>query len=559
MLTDRFRPALTAAAPFAAISAVGLAAFAPFAVPDLYSDAWTNLPWLYAFNPPLTASPHGRLLQTVYARLVAALFGLDLRLLMWLNILYLILGAALFYLLLRRFFGGLSGLCLAGALVYLVYPADYTRLWLANPDLNLILLLTLVYAWALARYAQRNAQKGRAAWLAASLPLLALPLFSYEIQFGLALAWSLLLALISRQESRTRRLWLLTPWLVGAAFSVWRVWGQGWAGIHDNYISDRLTLHLPELAERWLEGLRLLLWAWIDPARQWVRLGSTNRFIAGLLAAIAGLAAAGWLVFRPAKGAGGRFAPGEQRAWLKRLGWGLLAGLGLATAGFVPVIFSYTPNLGNTLSRVNKAALPGAALAVVCLLGWAAVRLAASRRQAQAMTLLAVLPLVLIGTAVQIAVNRGTNAAWQQQKAAWQALFAAIPGLQEDTLLVIVFPKAPPLAFGERLPIAENWDVQAALQVLYHNPRLWGNVYFPDHPNDLPRLHPGGIEAWGGFYPYERAVFVHYDPTTRQARLMEDLEAELGLASAPAGYAPRSRLLPACPPGCDRYRFLVED
>ncbi|MEZ4618575.1 MAG: hypothetical protein R2867_24090 [Caldilineaceae bacterium] len=182
------------------LSAIALAALAYglFYVPAIFMDDWTSVlervltgeaKWL-----DLTDSRH--LLFTPFL-LQYHLVGVQIHVYHFILIALTVLMALLFYKIVSRLpivhaksFGGVV------ALIFLLYPTNYTHMWLIMLGVSCAIVLTLLYAYLLLRYAEG----GHRLQLIGALACLLLSLGIYEAQIGVVSVWAVTLLLLYRQQ-----------------------------------------------------------------------------------------------------------------------------------------------------------------------------------------------------------------------------------------------------------------------------------------------------------------------------------------------------------------------
>ena len=130
---------------------------------------------------------------------------------------------------------GYQLLALAIGALFLVYPADFSRMWLTQIHGRLAMVFVLLYAHLLLIYRDTHRR-----WaLYGALLALVCSLAVYEAQLGLAMAWCVLLLVASRKRSWKELMALASPLVVGAIFVLWRTVGYSMLGINDNYYPSK--------------------------------------------------------------------------------------------------------------------------------------------------------------------------------------------------------------------------------------------------------------------------------------------------------------------------------
>jgi len=230
----------------------------------------------------------------------------------------------------------------------------------------------------------------------------------------------------------------------------------------------------------------------------------------------------------------------------------------------VPMIFVRPLNLIDTASRANLYAIPPAAVVIASLLALAAGLLAKSNRQYRWLVWAGALPLILSGLGVQLYVQARWQDAWEGQKAIWGQVFQVVPGLADETTVVLVMQgyrstQSGEPGFGTHPPIYAEWEFEDALKVLYSDPSLEGRIAFPraDYYSEAAFTEQGVQGAnRSELTPYDRVIFLIYREAMGQLQVLENPARLLGLPFELNGYAPYARILPAEPSAC-QYRHLV--
>lgn len=445
----------------------------------------------------------------------------------------------------------------AVAAVALVYPADFSQMWLAHVlHARIGWLLALVAASWLVLFLQRRT----IGWLIAGTVLSSVALLLYEAQLGVFVAFGLLLLMVYRDVPWRTRWLLLIPLGVNGAYTLWRSVGFRVAGIQDQYLGE-LTLGVGDLLGRVLLGIQVLWWSWTEPVRRLLRIDSN------WLALLIMLGALIILVFVAMRAAARQTtnvmkisAASPKADWLT-----VLIGAGLCVAGYFPTILLYEPNLDGVYSRVNFYALPGAALCLLTAVALLIERLArGDLRRWQAGFMTVVVALIGLGMLVQIWVRHNATLAWQEQRGLWAQLFDLAPRFEPETMVVFVLLDShEQIGFANwwRMPLSAGWEASAALRVLYADPSLQGAVILPDVVGyDEAHLLPAGIQdRWtGNIVSYDRAVFLTYDHERQQLTVLLDAERALNVTWPLTGYEPDRRIIPGARPAVPM-RHLVQN
>ncbi len=515
------------------IVVVGILAYWLFFVPALFMDDWTsvvervmtgNAQWFDGSQRrPLLFSVFLAQYQLLGLNLVGYYFVLWGLYALTALIIYLIVGRLpLPY---RHEFG------LVTALLFLVYPANYTHMWAIMVGVYVSLFLTLLYAYLLLRFAQ----EGRWLLLALALVCLLFSLGIYEAQLGVAALWALVLAVGFRRAPNKIRLFLLSPLVIMVLFALWRTVGFQSTGIDDKYLSA-MVITPQVLISRLLLGYKIMLgWGWTAWLEESIARPGAAKIAVVLICAVVALI---WLVVR-------RFSIHYQRRGEDRKPWEApqdaistyllvsLLGLLLLGAGYAPVMFVFLPSLSGIGSRFNLYATIGSSLFIASLLMVGSLLLARYRTQVVYLFLAAAIPFLAIGVATQASVQYHNRAAWQEQKALWSRLFQVAPNLKDDTFVLFVLPgleERSGFRNWKRTPLSASWEASSALRLLYDNPTLAGDVIFPDIVEPIePELTGEGLltQETGALTPYAEIVAIVYDQNAGSVERLEVLPGGL--------------------------------
>lgn len=443
------------------------------------------------------------------------------------------------------------------AAVALVYPADFSQMWLAHVlHARIGWLLALVAASCLVLFLKRRA----IGWLIAATLLSSIALLLYEAQLGVFVAFGLLLLVVYRQVPWHTRWLLFIPLGVNGAYTLWRSVGLRVAGIQDQYLGE-LTLGVGDLLGRVLLGIQVLWWSWTEPVRRLLHLDSNGLALLIMLGALI------ILVFGAMRAAARQPAiTTETSAASTKTDWlTLLIGAGLSVAGYFPTILLYEPNLDGVYSRVNFYALPGAALCLLAAVSMLIGRLAhGDLRRWRAGFMTVVVALIGLGMLVQIWVRHNAVLAWQEQRGLWAQLFDLAPRFEPETMVVFVLPDShEQIGFANwwRTPLSAGWEASAALRVLYADPTLQGAVIMPEVVGyGEPNLVPTGVkDPWtGNIVSYDRVVFLTYDRSRQQLTVLQDAAPALNVDWPLTGYEADRRIALDAPPAVP-LRRLVQD
>jgi hypothetical protein len=546
-LEETAKPArYSAILPILSLAGLTLAVYALKFRPILFNDDWAQivhdldfkilqpvmflsrrplhliLPWVFDQFLPIT--------QTILALFAA-------------QILCMILTAILTYILIRELFDGYPWLAFLAAALWVVFPSDYTVLYLTMLGVRvayLLMILTLILL-------TRMMKTGRLwlAFLAGALILLSF--LMYEGQGGIALVSPVLIAFLLWPRISRRRVAGFLIYYFGLLLGVvWRLVVQPEFFFQDGKLGY-LSPDPGDLYARFFESLRTILigFRFPNPAASWLNL--QNIAILGLLAICCLL---GYRFSRRFyRGAHGQ-ADG-QKGVVKNLTVMAAGGI-LWAAGYIPLILNFPPNIYGHLSRVNLFSILGAVILLIGLFQLIFQSLCADNFQAVRLTSLVVLVLVALGSIVQLQLQEAYNASWDETRTFYQALFEKVPAVKEGTQFILVLHNYQG-SVGSRRPLYTTaWEATSALEVLYNQPDLvagyrYLNMIVPPFPsyNVL-----GGVLDTDTIEPVtdpSRLLVLDYDYLTRQITIRQEASDFLGKTEN-AQYVPLQRILPLAPP-----------
>ncbi len=536
-------------------------AFAPM----LFGDDWSQvigqyihqqLQWIdWGNRRPLLDAP----LLILYN-----LFGLNVTAFYVVMYLLQAVAAVQLFAIIRRLLPERKSIALLTTALFLFHPADYSRIWLTMVGIWVVWVLVLIYAWCLLEYAEH----GRKLHLFIGLVSLLLSLGIYEAQLGIAILWAILLFGLRKSASRQYNPVLLSPFLIGIVYGIWRMYGIGRIGVADIYV-EQVQFSPSILLGRLFTGFKVLIWAWIEPFRR--SFGGGPDFSFTYFAnwryylVIAGVILLGWMMVllvgrnRSAENALSKAA--RLREIRTAVVLCVIGGL-FVVAGYLPIVAVFSPNLSGRFSRVNLFALPGASLVTVAVLHGVAVLLARYHKQINMLLVASVIPLLIVGMVTQVWIQHDARVAWQEQKEIWNQLFDLAPDLEDDTKVIFVltgYEERVGFVNWQRTPLTSQWEVNRALQVLYGKQNVSADLFFRDLDSKV-ELRPDGVASLGSgnLVPYASTIFLIYEGEPRVLRLVEDLQVELALDFHPMDYAPTIHILDVRAPSV-AWRILVDD
>lgn len=366
----------------------------------------------------------------------------------------------------------------AVAALYLLFPADMTRMWLAGnvtygAAVHLAAAVFFALFWRDGRWW---------AW-AIGMILSAFALGAYESGMGVMLALSGLAFLFGRHRPRPERLGLLGPALVAIVYAVWRWQWQVAQVTAFGHSTSNLATSPISLGYRFLLGARyLLLTAWTDAGLTLLPFSSGNELITlavGMLivAALVGLALLAARQYSrrarrldPATGRDDDAGMGRMSALVKAGAVGLV----VLAAGYFPTILAVTPGAEYTASRAHSLPSIGAAMLIVAILFGVGWWLGRTPARARFIALAGLAPLLVLGLVAHLSVANETRQAWAEQKMIWHDLFQQAPDIAPGTHVLLLLEGYDDPGKGPRPIISGPWGVTSALNFFYGRDKLDG-------------------------------------------------------------------------------------
>ena len=545
------------ALPISALVVIAVIAYGIFYAPILYSDDWSLVlgRW-YSGNFEWLDTSEQRPFLKVLLIVLYGIFGLNIKAfyaILW--ILNVIAAIQLYFLMLRLTSKNVS-VAFAIAAIILIYPADFTHMWLTMITIRFIVVLTLLYAYLWLVYSDTESK-----WALSGASLcLVLPLGTYEGQVGVTMTWAVFLALKKRAGGWRKWPILLLPAVIGGLFLLWRGAGYSVVGAEDsNHYFNYVQLTPGIIINRLIMGYRIMVWAWVEPLMQSLGL---NRWqaVLGLLLIITVCGFLASVIQRVYHKLQSDEYLTQQRHLdqLRLFMWVTFIGSVFIGPGYIPFIAIFMPTLFPLGSRLNLFALMGATVAIVALLAVVALILKRKQSQINFMILATAAPLIILGTLTQAQVQRDDRLVWEEQKHMWHELFALAPDFKDGTSVHFIIPdnasQASLLNRNKlRLPLRGAWDVGTGLNMLYGKHSLRGDIAVKES------FLPGGIKAYytDSITAYDQALIVAYDRDSKQLRIVEDLEAENLVDFPVTNYAPYEHIIET-PTSQTSFRWLVE-
>jgi hypothetical protein len=452
--------------PVTILVAIAVVSYWSFYEPILYDDDWSLVIGRWYFDKLKWVDwENRRPLQLTPLMILYGIFGLNLHafyIVLWL---LNIIAAIQLYFLTLKFTSKNIAIAFSIAAVFLIYPADFTHMWVTMVGIRLAVILTLAYAHLLLIYANT----GRRSLLWIALFFLVISLARYEGQFGITMAWCLVLVLMKRTILRKERLGLLLPFMVGFVFMLWRTIGYSVTEVNDNYLTGFQLTPLVIIG-RLVAGYRIMVWAWVEPITHALAL---NRWLT-MLAILVTLVLCGFLILMMRRGHKRKdikLTEKQREIQLRTYMFMVLVGSMFIAAGYIPTIAIFSPTFYSVHSRMNIFALPGAAVTIVALLN--VVLLLGMRNQSQinSTVVIVISPLILLGMLIQIGVQYDNRVAWAQQKQIWQELFELAPDIEDGTKVYFLLPDDQQglslNKYSRRSPLRVSWEIASAHNVIY--------------------------------------------------------------------------------------------
>jgi hypothetical protein len=229
------------------------------------------------------------------------------------------------------------------------------------------------------------------------------------------------------------------------------------------------------------------------------------------------------------------------KTWSSIQRWGVVRtylfsatiGFILIGAGYMPIIAVFLPSLSGIGSRFNIFATIGGALFLGSVLVIGGTIFARSREQIKYLFLTSAVLFVLLGIGTHASVQYHNRIAWQEQRAIWQMLFSAAPNFKDDTMVLFILPgfqERTGFYNWRRTPLSASWEASSGLRLLYNNPTLSGDVYFPDIEEPIePILTTEGVlsQETGQVTLYNRIVVFMYSSDTDTLQQLDQLPARI--------------------------------
>jgi hypothetical protein len=424
------------------------------------------------------------------------------------------------------------------ALLFLVFPSDYTRLYMTMANHRFAFLLMLLAMILSTKLMRTN----RLIFGALSFPLIAISVLVYEGQLGLMIAWPIILVMVFHRELSWQKIFGLSGYFfIIGLFSIWRLFIQPQYFFQDSKL-ENIGLHPGEILERYLQSLRTILLGFRFPFPDTSWLSIQNLFIVILLLVCSvGLYFLISFLRQPSA------TEPKQRLTLNHQIAIFAIGVILWAAGYFPILLNYQANIYGHISRINLFSIAGASLVLVVLIYAIASLISATTEIALNLTLLTVIALILVGSNVQIQTQESYNQSWNENKKFFQALFTEIPNVKPETHFYFFLEGFEETSNLYRPLFSSSWEAENSLRVLYDQKRLrvsyqYDQITVPKYPGF--NILPSTLES-KNIIPItnpEQLIVIRFNRQTGALEIVEnrDLLPDDDLS----GYAPYNRILP---------------
>ncbi|HZD57785.1 MAG TPA: hypothetical protein VE136_13720 [Anaerolineales bacterium] len=526
--------------PILSLAFLTLAVYGPKIQPILFNDDWSII-FMLKFNLMKPFMVHERRplhwflawLSNQFLPLDRAVYAMDLML-----VLISFISAVFIYFLVRQLLKNRADFALLTAALWLVFPNDYTRLYISTLGIRLAFALLLVLMILFTRFMKTEK------WLAAVpiIPLLVLSLLMYEGQLGLAFVWPFILMILYWHQISWRKiLGMAGYYLAIAVFVYWKLAIQ--PQIYQDSKIEGLNLPPGEIFTRYFHAVGTVFGGFQFPYRDSSWLTSENMAI--LVAIVLGLIA----IYRISVYLFDQQAPRTDiDKTLKTNLYIFFSGVILWFAGYIPIILNYPPNIYGHLSRVNLFSIPGAALILLAIVHTILASMSESRRVAANLTTALVLMLIFVGSIVHLQTQEAYGQSWAEAKTFYQKLFSQVPDIKEGTHIILELSGYENNGALYRPLFSSSWAAWCAFRVLYDQDDLLVNYKYdriavPNYPafNVLTStLETDTISTIGD---PGKLLVIAYDRQTQTLSVRKDLSRLQDYVDQ-NGYSPEDRILP---------------
>jgi hypothetical protein len=514
-----------------------------FSSPPIHCDDWAIIRYHIFGDFKFVEFSNRRPLLFTFTSLFTSIFDIKLQFHYLGNCLVIFLSAMLMYVISKKAFPKFPWLALPVALVYLVYPLDYSRTWATMFIAHFIWLIYLGIIFLLITYVR----SGTVWHLLLAIFLFLVALLTGETALGIVMFTAIVLMFATNNNKR--RLGLLSILFLGVFFILWRtIIQQQLMNVYDPYY-DKLDFSMVTILYRYFRGFAIAIFAWIAPL-----LGPIDRNKYIILGTFGLCLIGAFLIILPrliklAK-SNDSFPWNKKKRIIKSLLIIFLLGWLFWAAGYVPIISLRSPTFYGDATRDNLAVIPGVSISLVAGLSCLLTLVGKSINQVKKLTLVAVVPFILIGVYYQIWSQNERFKAWDEQKQLWNLMFEAVPGLKEESNVVILFPEYDQSDQFHFETFCGTWEAAIALKVLYNDETLQASYLYFDSAEDE-------IDVIQKEQDWSNDVFLYYDSTKPVIEVVDVPWERLAVSFQLPGYDPSKRI-DDWPSKSTPYRWLVK-
>lgn len=501
--------------------------------PSLLGDEWGIIgDHIQGSAPPCPKlSITARTLEGCWMPSVIRLFGLNMRGFHAAGALVTLLSAVLLLIALDILIPDWPAYNGAVAIMFLVIPADMARLWLAGH----IIFTTALFLLSVCFMALFWRDGRWWAWLA-GMAAISLSLNYYESAIGVIIALSVLAFVFGRHQPRLVRLGFLAPAALAGLYAVWRWRWQTMVGTAYGHVTEDVTFAPGILLERFSFGYDYTLRkSWADVILDLLRVVPGEERL-NLIAGTALLAVVVlvpvlivyWMTRNSQRFAGLAGRPEEEGANPWDLAKAAAVGFVMLGAGYFPIVLAVFPGTSYSASRTHNLPTIGATMVICAGLFGLGLWLGRTPSRAKAIALAGLIPLLILGIASHMMVQRQIRQAWADQQLFWHSVFIQAPDFIDGTTILLLIDGYEMPSKGPRPFISGYWGITYAFQLLYGNTELNAEFAYvaPDQALDIDGddLLLDYYGLWE--YPAEATVVFVFDEATRQLTHLPQLERD---------------------------------
>lgn len=426
------------------------------------------------------------------------------------------------------------------ASLYLVYPNDYTQLYITTSGIRLSLFLLFISMILFARVFQ-NQTRREYWWI---IPLLLLSFLMYEGQLGLALVWPIALFILFPQKiTREKLLDIFLYYIPMFVFVIWRLFIQP-RFYADNKLAYLSVIDLKEIIRGYVDAVRIIYAGFAFPYNNSTWLTTPNLLITGTIFLFLGL---GYLLLKrqtPSFAVQNTSKPSD----IYQLIYILIIGGLLWVAGYFPIILNYPPNIYGHLSRVNMFSIIGAAIIFTSGLMLVFEILKLKTNLAASTLSIITLAFVFWGAIIQIQVQEAYNNAWKDTQLFYHALFEKVPNIKDESQVILLFNGYDNNDGITRPVFSTSWEPACVFEALYEKEDV--DIYYrydkrkiPDFPREnslTSTLYTNTIEPIDDL---SKLIVLKYDKPTSTLSIENKIKPFQSEGSF-GEYSPEDRIIP---------------